>query len=114
MTKSTAEKFAADLKALAERLDKCEQVRRYDTVAEKQAWALAHNLLDLAESFRTFLEDQLPRLHDASLSCTELDDVLGDIGEEFRHILWHIHSAEFYAYLVDKAPPESPSNRDPP
>ena len=61
MTKNTAEQFAVELKALAERLNQCEQVTRYDTADEKQAWALAHSLLDLAESFRTFLDDQLPR-----------------------------------------------------
>lgn len=104
MTKNTAEEFAAELKGLAERLNRCEQVIRYDTATEKQAWTLAHNFLDLAESFRTFLDKQLPRLRDESFGCAELNDVLTDIGEEFRHILWHIHNAEFYAYLRDDVP----------
>jgi hypothetical protein len=91
--------YAVELKALAERLNRCEQVTRYDTATEKQAWKLAYDFLDLAESFRTFLNEQLPKLRDEGLSCGELDDVLAEIGEEFRHILWHIHNAEFYAYL---------------
>jgi hypothetical protein len=87
------------MKALTDRLNRCEEVTRYDTSAEKQAANLAYDFLDLAESFRTFLNEQLPKRRDESLSCAELDDVLTDIGEEFRHIVWHIHNAEFYAYL---------------
>lgn len=112
MKKNIAEEFAVELKALAERLNRCEQVTRYDTATEKQAWTLAHNFLDLAESFRAFLDEQLPRLRDESLSCAELDDVLTDIGEEFRHILWHILNAEFYAYLRDDVP-GAPSSDEP-
>ena len=104
MTKNTAEEFAVELKALAERLNRCEQVTRYDTATEKQGWALAHSLLDLAESFRTFLDEQLPRLREDRLSCDETYDVLLAIGEEFRHILYHVRDPEFYAYLRDNVP----------
>lgn len=104
MKKNLAEEFAAELKALAERLNRCEQVTRYDTTTEKQAWTLAHSFLDLAESFRAFLDEQLPKLRDKSLSCAEIDDVLTEIGEEFRHILWHIRDAEYYAYLRNDLP----------
>lgn len=113
MTRTPNPKYVAELNALAERLNRCEQVSRYDTRAERQASKLAYDFLDLAESFRTFLNEQLPRLLDESVSCAELDDVLGDIGEEFRHILWHIHNAEFYAYLRDQAPLK-PVPSDPP
>jgi hypothetical protein len=104
VSKNTAEEFAVELKALAERLNRCEQVTRYDTEAEKQAWTLAHSLLDLAESFRTVLDEQLPRLRDERLSCDETYDVLLEIGEEFRHILYHVQDPEFYAYLRDDVP----------
>ena len=112
MTTNTAEEFAGELKALAERLNRCEQVTRYDTAAEKQAWVLAHTLLDLAESFRTFLDEQLPQLRDERLSCDELHDVLIEIGEEFRHILYHVRDPEFYAYLRDDGP-AAPSSNEP-
>ena len=104
MTKNTAEEFAVELKALADCLNRCEQVTRYDTAEEKQAWALAHALLDLGESFRTFLDEQLPRLRDERLNCDDLHGALLEIGEEFRHILYHIRDPEFYAYLRDDAP----------
>jgi hypothetical protein len=113
VTKNAAEKFAVELKALAERLDRCEQVARYDTATEKQAWALAHSLLDLAESFRTFLDDQLPRLRDERVSCDELHDILFEIGEEFRHILYHVREPEFYAYLRENVSGESSTGDKP-
>ncbi len=101
MTKNTAEEFAVQLKTLADRLNRCEQVTQYDTAEEKQAWVLAHSLLDLAESFRSFLDEQLPRLRDERVSCDELHDTLLEIGEEFRHILYHVRDPAFYAYLRD-------------
>jgi ATP:corrinoid adenosyltransferase len=101
VSKNTAEEFANELKALAECLNRCEHVTRYDTEAEKQAWTLAHSLLDLAKSFRTILDEQLPQLRDEALSCEEIHDVLLEIGEEFRHILYHVRDPEFYAYLCD-------------
>ena len=98
--------FAADLKGIADRLSICEQVTRYDTAEEKQAWTVAHDLLDLAESFRTFLNEQLPRLNDGNLSAEELNGLLLDMGEEFRHIQYHIRNSEFYAYLRDEPGPD--------
>jgi hypothetical protein len=51
---------------------------------------LAHSFLGLAESFRTFLDEQLPRLRDERLSCNGVNDLLIEISEEFRHILYHV------------------------
>ena len=97
--------FAAELKRIAERLSTCEQVTRFDTAEDKQAWSVAHDLLDLAESFRTYLNEQFPRLTDRNLNAEELNGVLLDMGEEFRHILYHIRNSEFYAYLRDDPEP---------
>ena len=93
--------YAAELKQIAERLEACEQVRKFDTLEEKQAWTLAHDFMDLAESFQAFLNEQLPRLKDENLDAAQLNLLLFDIGEEFRHILYHIRDAKFYAYLHD-------------
>ena len=94
-----AKEFAEELKRLAERLETCDQVRRYDRGDEKQAWTLAHAFMDLAQSFRFFLDDQLPRLRAEEMGTDQLYDVLLEIGEEFRHILYHIRDAQFYSYL---------------
>ena len=92
----------ADLKALAERLAQCKEVTRFDAGEECEAWTLAHAFADLEESLRTFLEEQLPRLMDRQLEASEIHDLLLDIGEEFRHILYHIKDPKFYRYLSDE------------
>lgn len=87
------------VKRLVERLSQCPEVSRYDRGNEKEAGVLAHSFGDLEESFRTFLNEQLPKLMDEQASAAELCDVLLEIGEEFRHILYHIHDPKFYQYL---------------
>jgi hypothetical protein len=87
------------VKRLAERLSQCPEVTKYDQGEEKEAGVLAHSFGDLEESFRTFLNEQLPRLMDEQATAAELCDVLLEIGEEFRHILYHIHDPKFYQYL---------------
>ena len=86
-------------KSLADRLSKCPEVTKYDTGGEKEAGTLAQAFGDLEESFRSFLDEQLPRLMNDQASPTELFDALLDIGEELRHILYHIHDPKFYRYL---------------
>jgi hypothetical protein len=90
---------ATDLKVLAERLARCPEVTKLDEGEEKEAWTLAHAFGDLEESFRRFLEDQLPRLTQGQLEASEVHNLLLEIGEEFRHILYHIKDPIFYQYL---------------
>jgi hypothetical protein len=87
------------VKRLAERLSQCPEVTKYDQGEEKEAGVLAHSFGDLEESFRTFLNEQLPRLINDQATPAELCEILLDIGEEFRHILYHIHDPKFYQYL---------------
>ena len=101
MDKTSAAQFVLDLNALAEVLNRCEEVRRYDAEGEKQAWTLAHSLLDLEQSFRTFLNEQLPRLRDGRLTAEETREALFEIGEELRHVLYHIRDPQFFAYLYE-------------
>jgi len=93
----------AVVRALADRLSKCPQVTRHDKGDEKEAGTLAHAFGDLEESFRTFLDGQLPRLMNDQASPEELYDALLDIGEEFRHILYHIYDPKFYSYLRNQS-----------
>ncbi len=90
---------AEGIKALATRLSTCEAVAKLDVGDEKEAWTLAHAFSDLEGSFRTFLDEQLPRLRQEELSPDAIHDLLLDIGEEFRHILYHLNDTRFYAYL---------------
>ena len=87
------------VKRLAERLSECPEVTKYDQGEQKEAGVLAHSVGDLEESFRVFLSEQLPRLVDEQTTAAELGEILLEIGEEFRHILYHIHDPKFYQYL---------------
>ena len=89
------------LQALAERLGACPEVTRFDRGADKEAWTLAHAFSDLEESFARFLGDLLPRLTGLDSSASETYETLMDVGEELRHVLYHIKDPRFYNYLHD-------------
>ncbi len=93
-------KNAATVNALAELLMKCPEVTRYDEGEDNEAGAIANAFSDIEKSFHAFLEDQLPRLSNGQLEANEIYDLLLDIGEEFRHILYHINDLKFYQYLL--------------
>ncbi len=93
------EDWAALVKLLEERLSTCPEVTRHDEGGHREASTLAHAFADLQESFRKFMKDQLPKLTQNQLDSSEIYDLLHDIGEEFRHILYHIKDPKFYHYL---------------
>lgn len=86
---------------LTERLARVKSVSQFDQPGEPQAATLAHSLTDLEKSFREIVETLLPRLLDESLASDQLNDVLLDIGEELRHVLYHIKDPKFFGYLTD-------------
>jgi hypothetical protein len=77
-------------------LSRCSTLERYDQPGEPQAATVAHAFLDLEESFRRFVEMHLVALTQNDLSEEEVCEKLQDIGEEFRHILYHIRDMQFY------------------
>jgi hypothetical protein len=87
------------VRQLAEKLSRVPEVSRYDTPEEPQGWTLAHSFNDLEESFTTFLEQQLPQLAREGSSPKETWNLLMDIGEGLRHILYHLRDPSFYSYL---------------
>ncbi len=80
-------------KALAEKLEGCVAVAKY---GKEEAWTIAYGFADLEESMETFLREQLPMLLDPSVEGEKLEDLLIEVREEFRHILYHIHDPEFF------------------
>jgi len=94
-----------DWKPLVEKLSSLKEVRRHDDEDNDEAWVLAHAFADLEESSRRFLDVQLPKLVEEDLTEEELLDVLFDIGEELRHILYHIRDPRFYRYLSEESAP---------
>lgn len=66
---------------------------------QEEPETLAHAFSDLEISLRKFLHEQLPRLADPSMQGEPLEDLLLDIREEFRHILYHVHDPQFFRVL---------------
>lgn len=86
---------------IAEKLSRLPQVIRYDKLDKKEAWTLAHTFLDLDEAFSEFSKNQLPKLL-SELSDKEAHDLLMEIGENFRHIAYHLSDTKFYDYVMEK------------
>lgn len=85
---------------LAEWLRQDPKVTDFDSVDRQEAWELAHSFSELEESFCKCLETYFPHLLKPGADAEQINDLLLDIGEEFRHILYHIASTKFYRYLL--------------
>lgn len=92
---------------LANQLARCKAVSKLDTDEEPEGWRIAYTFSELEESFRRFLDKQLPILVEGQLDDSQIHDLLLVIGDEFRHILYHIADSRFYQYL-------SPDGEEPP
>lgn len=88
-------KDVSAMESLAERLAASPVLSRYANPTE-EGHSLAYSLSDLEGSMRVFLDEQLPKLADPNLKGEELEDLMLDIREEFRHILYHLHDPEFF------------------
>jgi len=92
-----------DIRKLAEILSLCPEVTKFDAGEDKEAWALAHAFSDIEESILSLTEKQLPMLIQSQLEASEVKELLLQIGEELRHILYHIKDSKFYRYLYQEA-----------
>jgi hypothetical protein len=95
---------------LAKRLSEYPEITRYDSGDHKEAWALADGFSDLEQAFRAFLDQHLPKVVDPHVKGEALMDVLQDIGEDFRTILWHIQDPKFYSSLHDGPEARKPAD----
>ena len=66
---------------------------------EEEPWTLANDLVDVENSLLVLSNDLFPRLLKDSVNSQEIKEILLDIGEEFRHIAYHIGNNKFYKYL---------------
>lgn len=81
------------LAELGDRLAACPMVAQYGA---EEPGALLLAFSDLEGSMRAFLDEQLPKLADPSVQGEALEDLLMDIREEFRHVLYHLHDPQFF------------------
>ena len=88
--------------ALSERLSSIASVNRFDTPDEPQGVTIAHAVADIQRSCHDVLEVIMPQLIAAS-SVTDIEDALTDLGEELRHILYHVRDTRYFSYLTEVA-----------
>jgi hypothetical protein len=91
--------FIDKLKAISANLEKCERVSQYSTDTENQCETLAHAFLDMQDAMQVIINERIPMLYLRNLNSNEVDDLILDIGEELRHILYHINDTRVYDYL---------------
>jgi hypothetical protein len=82
------------------RLARLKMLRKYGA-GKDQAGTLVHALSDLEESFVVVLEKLLPKLKQTSASDRDLEETLLDLGDEVRHIFYHLTDVRFFRpYLI--------------
>jgi hypothetical protein len=83
------------MESLAQRLAASPALKRFPNPTE-EGQSIAYSLSDLEGSMRVFLDEQLPKLADPTVQGEALEDLILDVREEFRHILYHLHDPEFF------------------
>ena len=96
-----------DVLALAKLLNKSPKVaefnKRYPNPNQSpEADALANAFRDIEKSSTKVFEQLIPQFKNENLTGGEITEVLLEIGEEFRHILYHIQDPKFFKYLIDE------------
>lgn len=93
------------MRAIAEKLEAMPALARFSQAeggapAKEAAWEIAHGLVDIRQATRNIFEELLPRLLELHPGSEEAEDLLFEIGEDYRHIGYHIRDARFFAYVV--------------
>jgi hypothetical protein len=91
--------YAQQVNELGEALGQLPQVRSYentrgDTEREPEAYVLARALVDISESVRRLATEQFPALA-REPSAEQLGDVIHEVREELRHILYHVRDSAY-------------------
>jgi hypothetical protein len=86
---------------LGQQLSKIPEVAQFDKPGEPQGHTLAHAVSHGEDSFATFLDNLLPKLANEMASAEDLIDTIHNVGDELRHILYHIHDVKYFSYLLD-------------
>jgi hypothetical protein len=86
---------------LEQQLSTIPEVAQFDIPGEPQGHTLAHALSHWEDSFAVFLDNLLPRLANKGTSVEDLIDTIHDVGDQLRHILYHIQDVRYFGYLLD-------------
>ena len=92
-------RYIEDLEILKKRLSDSIQVNSFDSEEEKEINVLPIHLLDIQES-SIKIAKLIEELKSNSIEIEMVEDILLDIGEELKHVLYHIHHSRFYKYVT--------------
>jgi hypothetical protein len=95
----TSEEYAREWANLAGRLHVLPIASSIAKPGERMNWALAHGLLDIEEASQAFVA-KLTRLKTENLDEAQVKNLLFDIGEDLRHVMYHISDMPFFKYLL--------------
>lgn len=90
--------YIEKLKIITQNLEKCERVTKHSTKEENQADTLANAVIDIEDALKK-INEQIPKLYLKDLTSDEVDDLILEIGEELRHVVYHIKDTPVYDYL---------------
>ncbi|MBM3489103.1 MAG: hypothetical protein FJX68_01425 [Alphaproteobacteria bacterium] len=88
------------LERLLATLSKYACVRRFDEPDEPEAARLTHAFADIEDSLVRLQHVHLPNILAGALTEQEMADLLTEIGEEFRHILYHVRDTRYFRDLA--------------
>ena len=88
-------------KHLVEILEKSKKIKSLNEGSHVESEALAHSILDIIESSSLISNELFPKLMSQDISEEEIEDILQDISDEFRHILYHINDPKYFKHLSD-------------
>jgi hypothetical protein len=86
---------------LSRNIEKCKRVTRYSTETYNEVDTFVHALIDIEESLKQIINEDIPKLYLNELNEEDIDDIILNIGEEFRHLLYHIKDTKVYNYILE-------------
>jgi hypothetical protein len=71
----------------------------------EEAWEIATGLADIQGSASRLFDELVPSLLRCDPNAPEFSEILHDIGEEYRHIAYHISATKYFGYVTQVDPP---------
>lgn len=91
--------LVSEIQRLAQVFATSDTVRKLDTKDEPGSWRLAYALVEIRHSLAR-LETLMMSTLDAANEANYVDDCLHEIGEELRHVLYHVRDSGYFDYLL--------------
>lgn len=84
------------ISSISDMLRKCAAVTRHDSSGHSEADAIAHAVLDMESTFVFLKNEVFPKLSSGALSGDDAVEVLWEIRDQLRHIVYHIRDCKSF------------------